>query len=444
MRVIGLWLGCCYFRRRACLQSYPVFFAVKSDLSSTERLLIGFDADGEPVSTVSLPDDLVGSFLAISGSDLFIDGSSGVYRRAIESVDNFEFFAPGGGLSAHFFAKSHSLGGLHVANYAGAATIVKQYDPTGQGVAEVTLPVNPTYWLGFDVDRGGNFYVLQRNGFANPRLLRFMPSGSFDTEVANPFLHPFAVTIDNLNQRLYVGHQLGGVGVFDISQPTPALLDTWSFSGIDLQLSISLDSLTGHVLVAGLGGVYEVDADGAVLVRNATFDTAFTGVVALNEPNGIGADLNGDGDLDQVDLDAMNRAVVGGSSHLAFDLSGDGLVTMADLDTWMAIASTQNLPSGQTYQPGDANLDGFVDGGDFSVWNQNKFTRLAAWSKGDFNSDGFVDGQDCIVWNNNKSIASVNIGANLITVPAPVGSVAFLLLVGTTSFRRNRWRTGSP
>jgi hypothetical protein len=51
---------------------------------------------------------------------------------------------------------------------------------------------------------------------------------------------------------------------------------------------------------------------------------------------------------------------------------------------------------------GDANLDGFVDGLDFIIWNDHKFTAEAAWCAGDFNADGFVDGQDFIVWNANK------------------------------------------
>ena len=58
-----------------------------------------------------------------------------------------------------------------------------------------------------------------------------------------------------------------------------------------------------------------------------------------------------------------------------------------------------NLPSGNAYLLGDANLDGVVDGQDFIIWNANKFTFTSAWSQGDFNADGTTDGQDFVIWN---------------------------------------------
>ncbi len=50
------------------------------------------------------------------------------------------------------------------------------------------------------------------------------------------------------------------------------------------------------------------------------------------------------------------------------DLTGEGVIDLADLDTWLAEVGTANafaLP----YQRADANLDGVVDGQDFVVWN---------------------------------------------------------------------------
>lgn len=51
---------------------------------------------------------------------------------------------------------------------------------------------------------------------------------------------------------------------------------------------------------------------------------------------------------------------------------------------------------------GDANLDGTVDGLDFIIWNNWKFTSGTHWATGDFNGDGITDGQDFIFWNRNK------------------------------------------
>ena len=67
-----------------------------------------------------------------------------------------------------------------------------------------------------------------------------------------------------------------------------------------------------------------------------------------------------------------------------------------------AEAGGANLGSGRSYLLGDANLNGVVDGGDFIIWNANKFTNSDAWSHGDFNADGAVDGADFLVWNSRK------------------------------------------
>ncbi len=55
-----------------------------------------------------------------------------------------------------------------------------------------------------------------------------------------------------------------------------------------------------------------------------------------------------------------------------------------------------------TYLPGDANLDGFVDGSDFNIWNANKFQATGGWSRGDFNVDRVIDGSDFNIWNSYK------------------------------------------
>jgi hypothetical protein len=51
---------------------------------------------------------------------------------------------------------------------------------------------------------------------------------------------------------------------------------------------------------------------------------------------------------------------------------------------------------------GDTNLDFVVDGQDFIVWNEYKFSADARWTHGDFNADGVIDGLDFVIWNDNK------------------------------------------
>jgi hypothetical protein len=43
---------------------------------------------------------------------------------------------------------------------------------------------------------------------------------------------------------------------------------------------------------------------------------------------------------------------------------------------------------------------------DWAIWNANKFTSVARWTRGDFNADGVVDGSDFGLWNSNKFTSS--------------------------------------
>ena len=45
---------------------------------------------------------------------------------------------------------------------------------------------------------------------------------------------------------------------------------------------------------------------------------------------------------------------------------------------------------------------------------------MAAWSAGDFNADGFVDGLDFIIWNDNKFTSSDQAGSNALLTGRPV------------------------
>jgi hypothetical protein len=127
-------------------------------------------------------------------------------------------------------------------------------------------------------------------------------------------------------------------------------------------------------------------------------------VTVIIEPeNSLPCDFNGDTVCDGADIDALQANIVTGPANPAtFDLTNDGMVTIADRDEWLALAGAENLASGNPYLLGDANLDGSVNGGDFINWNANKFSSTSAWTDGDFNADGAVDGGDFVIWNANK------------------------------------------
>ena len=88
----------------------------------------------------------------------------------------------------------------------------------------------------------------------------------------------------------------------------------------------------------------------------------------------VTGDFDGNGLFECADIDALVAEIAGGSNAAAYDLTGDGLVNLADRDAWLAEAGAAQLLSGGAYLVADANLDGVVDGVDFIVWNDNKFT----------------------------------------------------------------------
>ena len=144
-------------------------------------------------------------------------------------------------------------------------------------------------------------------------------------------------------------------------------------------------------------------------------------------------DFDGDGLLTGVDIDALCGTIATGTNDVAFDITGDGLVDSADCDEWLVIAGAANLPSGNPYIRGDANLDGSVDASDFNIWNSSKFTNNSNYTSGDFNCDGFVDTSDFNVWNSVKFTSS-----DTNVVPEPENLPIVLLLGGVLAIRRGR------
>lgn len=140
---------------------------------------------------------------------------------------------------------------------------------------------------------------------------------------------------------------------------------------------------------------------------------------------GVGGDFNGDGTYDCLDVNALTGVIAAGSNDAAFDLTGDGSVDGDDLNAWLTEAGAAELPSGNPFRLGDANLDGFVDVSDFNVWNSNRFSTRPEWCSADFNADGVVDVSDFNLWNGNKFTAS-----SLAAVPEPMGWGWLLTLTG--------------
>ena len=130
--------------------------------------------------------------------------------------------------------------------------------------------------------------------------------------------------------------------------------------------------LLGDYLQSGGAGLDVLDAYERVLLRRGDVDQS--------------------GITDAGDIDLLFANL--GSSDWLFDLDGNGTVEPDDVTVLVEVFL------GTLF--GDANLDGVVDGSDFSVWNSNKFLAGTGWAGGDFNGDGTTDGSDFNIWNGRK------------------------------------------
>ncbi|HEY6564616.1 MAG TPA: dockerin type I domain-containing protein, partial [Pirellulaceae bacterium] len=244
---------------------------------------------------------------------------------------------------------------------------------------------------------------------------------------------------DEVDQQLFVGLQPGGLLVYDVSSNTPVLVRQIALSNSPAAVfEIELDHFTRNIYLVGLGGIVEVDASGT-LVRQFPSSVAHAAlpVSALAEDS----DFDNNRRLDLTDLDQLVANMAQNPNNPVWDLTGDGRLTIDDLHAWLGDASMINLPNGQAYSSGDANLDGFVDQLDFAIWHEHKFTATAAWSAGDFNGDGFVDGSDFGIWNSNKYSGS-QVLASLVPEPTLAGAL-ILFVLGLRGHKRHMSRKRS-
>ena len=145
-------------------------------------------------------------------------------------------------------------------------------------------------------------------------------------------------------------------------------------------------------------------------------------------------DLDGDCNVNDINmLLATGDLVTGvsdvGGGNATFDLNGDGVINLVDLDRWLADAATQN-GFASPYLQGDADLDGVVGSQDLNVLGINWLKSDQVWSSGDFNGDGFSNAADLNLVGINW-LQSVPSAASPESVPEPFGIVnlGFIILL---------------
>jgi hypothetical protein len=145
------------------------------------------------------------------------------------------------------------------------------------------------------------------------------------------------------------------------------------------------------------------------------------------QQDGIGVD-DGNGLVAGI----LSSAAAADTTHLTAlggiqNVNAAGKAIYPTFDT-MSVSSSDVLVKYTYY--GDANLDGQVDGSDYSLidyaytYNQeNPSAPLTGWYNGDFNYDGVTDGSDYTLIDNAFNQQGAAINAEVATVTAQIGGV---------------------
>ena len=221
--------------------------------------------------------------------------------------------------------------------------------------------------------------------------------------------------------------------------------DHWVFGYTNLpsgnhKISVVTFEPTGNVNVQEFIGM-EVEGDRGLGVGDLNWNNLFD-VADITGPRGIenslataetffnpAADFNADGQVDRVDLLAMEQVLIDeavdmavydeylaalvrhvdfdedgntdtddfsllydhlGGSESEYDLNGDGIVDSNDAEDFVTVFVRA--------LPGDYNLDGSVDAADYTIW-RDSLNGQGLIADGDF--DGDVDADDRAVWTSN-------------------------------------------
>ena len=272
---------------------------------------------------------------------------------------------------------------------------------------------------------------------------------------------------------LTIGGGVTGTGPFTVSGAGTLLLSPTGSLGVPVTVNgnLTIAANPGSTILARTISGLNVGSTGDVVVAaSATRSVVVTS--ALSTSPGGKIDLTGNDLIVSVgDSHAVSQLVAAG-----YNLAGGGNWTGSGLTSSTAAADTTHLtalavvgnnqdgtPLWATFDNvavnpgavlvkytlvGDANLDGHVDGSDYSLIDSNFATggTLTGWYNGDFNYDGTIDGSDYALidnaFNNQASaglpaVETAEVAAAPASVPEPatVGGVVALLLFATR--RRN-------
>ncbi len=264
-----------------------------------------------------------------------------------------------------------------------------------------TGAANVNGYVGFTGSTGGNSDTQSISNFS------FTPAGTRGVSIAN------------------------GVGVAAASTGTIQLAPSAGFSSGGV----------GPITIAS-GGVLTVSI-GATPAPGVTRGLLTTPSVTLSDPTSGKLDVG----INSLDVTGQNVGAVTAliaSAYTGGTWTGPGITTTAAPantahNTALGVISNTNAGGTQIYGTGttlgmfagtnpgpndvlvkytyygDANLDGVVDGSDYTLIDNGFNNRLTGWYNGDFNYDGTIDGSDYTLIDNAFNTQAAPINAGIVT-----------------------------
>jgi hypothetical protein len=354
---------------------------------------LGYNQSTSSIATLAVP-----KLTAGGSAYFFIDGVSNTYGGSQTGMAIFTG-APGGGATSIVLKNGDSI--------AGAA---------GQVVGSGSGSIDTS---NFGISAGGINYIDQvTTNTGSTLIVTGTPGGG-----ATKLLAVGATAVGGMNNEVWTSFSRSSIN--DVG--TSAVVGAVSSGGYALAVNGVVQFESGSTIPVGGGGTVTLGTTTSPNPDVKINDNGdYATVYADYPPPGPGTQAKGKLIFDGVDI---------GDTGTLIDTDGDGIpdtalasvnpgrgVTVGDLQSNGTIdvyffgsisGSSANILLRDRILIGDANLDGKIDGSDYSRIDNGFLQHLTGWYNGDFNHDGVVNGSDYTLIDNEFNTQPANGAAQI-------------------------------